>query len=208
MSKWSCRRLTINIMSDPLETLWNCFFHATASNICSFYSNLKRQEKTGPVWMQRKQTGGMKEQEEEADKIRAVASVGKLKNFINCVCFREGGCSGCRWSAQSQWEGRRGATDHSPHTKHPGSCGGEQQKGEKREEEARQGLPAAPLLEEMWSFTALWNACLPQLAALLRAETVRLTEKSFCNKTVVKLLNAPFTTTDKKNLRTRTALAV
>lgn len=81
--------------------------------------------------------------------------MGKSKNFINCVCFREGGVPVAAGQPRVSERAGAGATDHSPHTKHPGSCAGEQQKTEKREEEARQGLLAAPLLEEMWSFTAL-----------------------------------------------------
>ncbi len=140
----------------------------------------------------RKNAGGMKEQEGETGK-RGVRRREKPQllweswRILLTVCVLRGGsssteCSGCCWSAQGEWEGWH--EGHGPQPPHKASWEPRRREIEEGKTERKRLGRVSPLplcfsvsRGNVEHFTALWNACLPQLAALLRAKPGWLMEK-------------------------------
>lgn len=133
----------------------------------------------------------MKEQEGETGKREVWRRWERLQllweswRILLTVCVLRGGsssteCSGCYWSAQGEWEGWH--EGHGPQPPHKASW--EPWRREGKTERKRLGrvspLPLCLTVSRgnVEHFTALWNACLPHLAALLRAKPGWLMEKT------------------------------
>ncbi len=105
------------LYSTKKQTVWRNL-NRTSSIDLLIHSRTSRKKR------RRDESAGRRDREER----KAAASVGKLKNFINCV-FWEGGLAARNVpgdAGQPRVSERAGtrATDHSLHTKHPGSHGG------------------------------------------------------------------------------------